>query len=729
MLIPDQGNLVIKSGTKSTSEYTIKASSKAFDILSSGLYSDKIKAVIRELSTNAFDAHVDANNENTPFYVHLPTDTEPSFWIRDFGTGMPKEQIESLYTTYFDSTKTSSNDFVGCLGLGSKSPFSYTDNFSVISFFNGTKYTYTCFISEHGTPSIALLEECETEQENGLMISISVKRQDISEFHRKAKEVYRFFSCPISFNTDLQIERFDNVKNSNELFVSSNSVKGLKYIAKKSPSNAQKGNAIFVVMGNVCYPVDTSMIVDSFPDDSIFEKRFFAEYTPTNIFICCPIGSIDVAASREGLQYKKQTCLFLVNCLEEFSDACVEIVRQQNKDKSLIEQKEFIQSLGGVTGHDFFLRKILNSFGDMDSGKELIPDLDFDFRVSESTGRGSWTRKTIKFLKSITFNQKPKQEDNISNHNSNYYYRRSFEFEIHKRYFCFVKPDENSTLKAYEKRFLTDVILSNKYEKLNKFPSVVIFSSNNDFEKFKKAYPGPESRIILVDLQKPKIVRTKNTKEIQDQSVVVYNCSGKPGDQKIEYLADKNLFIKTDSIFFVKGKGFNILNVKDFFSLLKNYSCDIEEQCCFVSATTFEKLKRINKNIISANDQIENIINTASQKEIEECLIYNIFHNQAKYIHDCFKTYPEEFCDPKIKDHELKNFLQSIKKIGKENMFISKGFYFAHLFLDDYEKRNTEIFNELKNIFSKYEHIQHFVNHYATRDLAKFIATYINALN
>ena len=77
--------------------------------------------------------------QDTPFEVHLPTILEPYFSVRDYGTGLTDQEIESIYTTYFESTKTNSNEYIGALGLGSKSPFSYTDNFTVTSVKNGSK--------------------------------------------------------------------------------------------------------------------------------------------------------------------------------------------------------------------------------------------------------------------------------------------------------------------------------------------------------------------------------------------------------------------------------------------------------------------------------------------------------------------------------------------------------------------------------------------------------------
>jgi hypothetical protein len=43
-----------------TSNFTIKATPKAFSILSDGLYSDPKLAIVRELGCNAYDSHVAA---------------------------------------------------------------------------------------------------------------------------------------------------------------------------------------------------------------------------------------------------------------------------------------------------------------------------------------------------------------------------------------------------------------------------------------------------------------------------------------------------------------------------------------------------------------------------------------------------------------------------------------------------------------------------------------------
>ena len=81
-------NEAVMSNVGEIGEFRIRNSAKAFNILSSGLYANKIRAIIRELSCNAVDSHVAAGKSDTPFDIHLPNQLEPHFSIRDYGTGL-----------------------------------------------------------------------------------------------------------------------------------------------------------------------------------------------------------------------------------------------------------------------------------------------------------------------------------------------------------------------------------------------------------------------------------------------------------------------------------------------------------------------------------------------------------------------------------------------------------------------------------------------------------------
>ena len=142
-------NISVQSfGVQDSVSFGIKEDGLAhvFGILRNQLYSDKILAVIREYSCNAVDANVENGNEKRPIRVTLPNMLDKTFKVRDFGRGLTDGDIHEIYAFYGESTKRSSNKFIGQLGLGSKAAFAYGDNFVINSFVDGKKTTYNAFI-------------------------------------------------------------------------------------------------------------------------------------------------------------------------------------------------------------------------------------------------------------------------------------------------------------------------------------------------------------------------------------------------------------------------------------------------------------------------------------------------------------------------------------------------------------------------------------------------------
>jgi hypothetical protein len=274
------------SNVSEIGEFRIRNSAKAFNILSSGLYANKVRAIIREISCNAVDSHIAANNKNRPFDVHLPNQLEPWFSVRDYGVGLSHNQVTSIYTTYFESTKTNSNDYIGALGLGSKSPFSYTDNFTVTAIKDGRKGIYSAFINDSGVPSIALMFEEETTDESGVEVKFSVNdSSDFYKFREEARTVYTFF------------ELKPNVSG-----YSGFSIPGIDYVTKDIIPNVhsvRNQNSMRAIMGNIAYPVDLPS-----PEQNLGD---LSRLISCGLELHFGIGELDFQASREGLSYIPQT--------------------------------------------------------------------------------------------------------------------------------------------------------------------------------------------------------------------------------------------------------------------------------------------------------------------------------------------------------------------------------------------------------------------------------------
>lgn len=293
---------VVAQGLAESTNFSIKASAAAFQLLSSGLYTNKIKAVLREIGCNGVDAHVLNGNQQKPIDVKLPNKLDNQFYIRDYGPGLSHEQIMKLYATYFDSTKQADNNLIGGFGVGSKSPFAYTDSFTIVAIHEGVSRTYIAYTDDEGLPVISLAGESPSDEPSGLQIGFPVKPSDIREFEQEAIAVYSGFKVtPRILGSSLDIESRKPVQLVGPVFV-----------------NPDRYTALSVNMGGVIYPVGR------LSDEQLNPMNLSGLATlllREPLVIDVPIGSLSVAASREALQFNKVTLNGLKNVLEDAATA------------------------------------------------------------------------------------------------------------------------------------------------------------------------------------------------------------------------------------------------------------------------------------------------------------------------------------------------------------------------------------------------------------------------
>jgi hypothetical protein len=297
----------------------ISASKHTFGFLSTGIYNDKIRAVLREMGCNAADAHVAAGTPDEPFEIHLPTQYDPVFRIKDNGIGLKfikggcekcegsgtygnnecdlcegtgdYDGCKRLYCTYFESDKTSRNDQIGGFGLGSKSPYAYTNKrlpdgsfqsggFTVTNRYNGVKYEYAAMVNE-GIPACVMMAFDDTDEPNGVEVQFAVDPNDIWEFENKAAIVFEFFNPVPRFNKPITLKVAD-------------------YSVKTALWGMRSDSAgLRAIMGNVQYSVgniDPSRLTEA-------QKKMVS--MPIDLFF--NIGELEPALSREVLQLDDNT--------------------------------------------------------------------------------------------------------------------------------------------------------------------------------------------------------------------------------------------------------------------------------------------------------------------------------------------------------------------------------------------------------------------------------------
>lgn len=297
MILNQNTRDIQRSGIKVEREATIVADAVAFKVLSDMLYPDKPLAIIRELLCNAMDSHIAAGKPTTPVKIHLPNVMEPYLSIRDEGLGLSFRDTCVLLLTYFKSTKREDNQVTGALGLGSKSPFSYVDSYTVTSRWNGRKFMFNAFINEKGNPSMALLARERTDEPNGLEITVPVRRSDFHLFQQRAASVIQWFKvkpevsgCPgFAYNETKYIEEGTDWK-----------------IAEYNHYN----HSAYAIQGNIAYPIN----YQSMPD----LPKGYANLFNLGIHFEFKIGEISFTAGRDAISYDKKTVTNLIAAMDRF---------------------------------------------------------------------------------------------------------------------------------------------------------------------------------------------------------------------------------------------------------------------------------------------------------------------------------------------------------------------------------------------------------------------------
>jgi Histidine kinase-, DNA gyrase B-, and HSP90-like ATPase len=270
------------------------------------LYADPIGAVVREYSTNALDATIEAGS-SAPIRVTIPTQLSPFFVVQDFGIGMSVDTILDRYSMYGHSTKRDTNDQVGMLGLGCKSALTYSNSFSVISVHDGVQTTALVSKSDSGVGEIQIFDTVTTDEPNGTTIKVPVRTTDLEAFDLAIGQFFEVWD-----ESQYQIigeTIWKSAYDWNEIVVSG-------YRVQWRSQQSYGRNKVSVVMGNVCYPY--SGVTDI--QNKNVQIRIFAN-----------IGDVAFAPSRESLMDNRKTQDFVTSMTKDFL-ACIEKSTQDQID-------------------------------------------------------------------------------------------------------------------------------------------------------------------------------------------------------------------------------------------------------------------------------------------------------------------------------------------------------------------------------------------------------------
>lgn len=315
MIVNHSSNgIVTKTSDVPSNQLRIKASGKAFKAMIDSIYRDKPGSIVRELSTNALDAHRAAGNLDRPFIIHLPDVYEPYFSIRDFGCSMSPEQIRDVYSVLFESSKDKSNEDAGGYGLGGKNFLSYQDSGTIIAYLDGKKYNYVLMYDESGLPTMHDMGVEDTDEENGIYVEVAIKEGDHRLFHTAVEQQLRWLtvkpilnnnSSNISIKTPTFSESFGNFSTFD-----------------KSISNP---GGFWIIQGQIGYHIDIKELSANIKNKTALE--FFNAFNGGALYF--NIGEIFVTLSREDIQYDSHT----IKSVEKFISDVAPIMAKEISTK------------------------------------------------------------------------------------------------------------------------------------------------------------------------------------------------------------------------------------------------------------------------------------------------------------------------------------------------------------------------------------------------------------
>jgi len=235
------------------------------------LYSDPELAIIREYSTNALDAHIEAG-VTRPIEVTLPSNLSPFFKVRDYGLGLDAEDIEDIYSQYGASTKRESDDVVGMLGLGCKSALTYTDQFTLTGIKNGICTQVSVSRDEDGGGSMTIVDHFQTDDPSGVEVIVPINRYN--SFDSKSKDFFRFWEEGTVVVNGEAPKRIGGTWIADDILLT------------------EEVDGAMVVMGNVAYPFKEE-------DGGRWQRHHTVSFVE--------IGAVHFTPSRESLQMDSTT--------------------------------------------------------------------------------------------------------------------------------------------------------------------------------------------------------------------------------------------------------------------------------------------------------------------------------------------------------------------------------------------------------------------------------------
>ena len=259
------------------------------------LYNSPRLATVREVASNALDAHA-AAGVTAPIEVSLPTSIDPTYVVEDHGVGMSTDDVLEIFSKYGASTKRTNNNEIGMMGYGAKAPLAWVSEFTVVAVKANVKTVVSVRRGAYDSSGVwyddlnmvEVVDTSYTNESNGVTVQVPVPSHDINGFVKDAKDFFRYWTPGTVLVDDEQPESiWDDDDNDDSIRVNDD----IMLVPSNKFGRFFYAPSAVIVMGNIPYQIDLWGI--SLRD---------APNTQDFVFVInVPIGAVEPTPSREGL--------------------------------------------------------------------------------------------------------------------------------------------------------------------------------------------------------------------------------------------------------------------------------------------------------------------------------------------------------------------------------------------------------------------------------------------
>lgn len=478
---------------------------KAIELLYSQ-YSRPIQTCVQELVSNAFDAHRVANNQHTPVKITLPNEVNDfHFSVRDFGNSMDDDTIKNVYMRVNASTKSGNNKDIGGFGIGSKTPWAYTDTFILKTFLNGLETQYALV---KGRSSVSIVYRGETTEPNGTEVIFKTKERDKDDFKKAVRRISLCAKVKPIVNADIELHFKEEVRLSPTVRLVKTNLLDL---------------GIYANVGGVLYWLGSEFIPNNHP-------RYSRHYTynqrltnilsnETSLILDLPIGALLPLQTREGLFKGGEEGQNNKAVMKKVFKKALEVI------ESTLEAKEKMAN-NPLAAIDYFSDGMLVSHKTFKFGELEVNLYGLEFRLAGQISvltrrysRGYGKVQTIKKQTTAALNYSEVSKGRI--------------------YFSEMSPNKaRLSNRFHNKAALNDVIVIEKHN----FKNLEVY-------EFLKSYTKARN---IEEVEVEKIERGTKGQSVDKTKVVVYDMNG---SIRLRFFINKNVQTKKT---IVLGKNTNL---------------------------------------------------------------------------------------------------------------------------------------------------------------------------